>query len=252
MMNKLFVFIWMPWLLFDLGEVQPCRSSHLNGTLSGFHCPCRNNIIAEISMTERWQCFLLCMRHLDCILMEHNEDGKVCKLSKGLCYEAEGRGDVVLTALGPPRLGCVEWRRKSDTLPQNLVWVSEVGSMGKDKVLGRLLIGDLLLPGFSTGAISVTSTYNSKRYSNSVTEFLWVSPGCPILWVPLSGIPGADLPTGALVGGHLDDGTHLYVAKAWVANAVFRLGYYNPVTGLGYFWYYRTRTTSQVSLLMLL
>ena len=109
MMNKLFVFIWMPWLLFDLGEVQPCRSSHLNGTLSGFHCPCRNNIIAEISMTERWQCFLLCMRHLDCILMEHNEDGKVCKLAKGLCYEAEGRGDVVLTALGPPRLGCVEW-----------------------------------------------------------------------------------------------------------------------------------------------
>ena len=255
MKNLLFLslFIWMSWTPIR-SEVLSCRSSHLSGTLNGYHCTNDNDTIMDIAVTEQRQCLLLCMRHVDCMVLEFSEGQKQCRLANELCYEAEERADIKMTALGPPRLGCIEWRSNSETLPLNLlVRVNEVGGSGHDKVLGRLLNGGLLLPGFSSAtAGAITSTYNSQACSSETGEFLVVSPGCPILWVPWSGTPGADLPTGALVGGHLDDATHLYVAKAWVADQAFRLGYYNPVTGLGYFWYYQTRATSQVSLLVLL
>ena len=190
------LFIWMSCVLRALGEVQPCRSSHLNGTLAGYHCPSHSDTIADIHGAERRQCFLFCMKQLDCVFLEYNEDKKQCRLAKGVCFEAEERGNVEMAALGPPRLGCIEWRKNDGTLPQNLlVLVNEFGDARLDKVFGRLSDGGFVLPGFGDQhPITVKSTHNGQVKSSTTGEFLLVSPGCPILWVPWRGTPGADLP----------------------------------------------------------
>ena len=246
------VSIWMSRVCLVLGEVLPCRSSHLNGTLCGYHCPNDEDLILDIPGTEQWQCYLLCTRHADCVLMEHIEDEKQCRLAKGMCHEAEERGNVKMRALGPPRLGCVEWRPSGTTWQPNLIKVNEVGAVRNDYALGRFLFDGYLLPAFSGYHTAFISTVHSSLRSSTIGEYLFVNPSCPILWVTWNGTSGAFLPKGALVGGHLADGSDLYIAKAWVGNTVFRLGYYNPVTGRGYFWFIVAYETSQVSLLVLL
>ena len=248
----LVLFIWVSRVRLVLGKVLSCRSSHLNGTLGGYHCPNDDDLISNIAGTERWQYSLLCMRHPDCVRMEHIEAENQCRLAKGLCYEAEDRRNVKMRALGPPRLGCVEWRPSGTTWQPNLIKVNEVGAAGNDYALDRFLIDGYLLPVFSGYHTFFKSTTHSLLRSSTIGEYIFVNPGCPILWVPWNGTSGVDLPKGALVGGHLAEGSDVYIAKAWVANTFSRLGYYNPVTGRGYFWSVVIYETSQVSLLALL
>ena len=245
-------FIVMSCALLTLGKSRACRSSHVNRALAGYHCPGENNLIKNVSNVDQPQCFYLCMQHNSCILIAYDADERQCKLSSEVCQEAAEHGHFALTALGPPRSSCMEWQKTGASWPPSVVVVNEVGEVGNNFAVGRFEDGGLLLPAWCDGGGDCKSTHETVYYTSTSGEYLLVTPGCPILWVPWSGTPGEDLPTGALVGGHLSDGTKLYVAKAWVGNTVFRLGYYNPVTALGHFWYTYDRPTSHVSLLILI
>ena len=246
----LFVFIYV-CLLLGLGEVLVCRSLYLNGILSGYHCPSGNNMVANITRIERSKCFFLCMQTAKCMVMAYNKNDKQCELFNNVCVEVEEHDYFALTALGPPRLHSIEWGPYENCL-SNLVLVNQIVFPRRDYAVGRLEEGGMVLPGLCeiTGSDRCKYSHNSQQVSETTySEYLYVSPGSPILWVPWSSTSGADLPTGAIMGGHLDDGTDLYVAKMLVGNSML-LGYHNPKTGSSHT--FLIQPVSQVSLLVLL
>ena len=84
---------------------------------------------------------------------------------------------------------------------------------------------------------------------NQNIEILTKDAACPLPWMPYTA--GEPLPSGAVAGGHLADGSALYVMKIADNNYMF-FGYYNPKESLAYYEHSGARTTTSMEMLILL
>ena len=72
---------------------------------------------------------------------------------------------------------------------------------------------------------------------------------CAIPWMAYTA--GQTLPAGAVIGGHLADGSHTYIAKMTIGNSE-SFGYYNPNNKMGYYEFHGTHTTTSMDILVLI
>ena len=73
--------------------------------------------------------------------------------------------------------------------------------------------------------------------------------GCPLFWVPYTG--GDPLPSGAVVGGYLTDGTATYVARTYFLSDVPN-GYHNTETEKIYYASEGAKISSTMEILVLI
>ena len=89
--------------------------------------------------------------------------------------------------------------------------------------------GDLLVMNWSPveGVARGVDT-NRQAVEASMWEHMVVDPACSYMWVGFRA--GDPIPGGAVIGGHLTDGTPLYVVVTLGAIGRRPIGYYNPLT----------------------
>ena len=92
---------------------------------------------------------------------------------------------------------------------------------------------------------------NSVRCT-TVFEVLLVSEVCSLRWVYHDASRGKPLPTGAVAGGHLADGTPLYVAVIYATANLHVIGYYNHAIGMGTCNYQGVTNAQEMELLVAL
>ena len=110
--------------------------------------------------------------------------------------------------------------------------------------VGRARIGKNKIPG--KGLSTRTTMYYSwegreRGLPDSECEFLTLSPECSISWVPHDSTSGNPLPTGAVIGGNLNN-VPVYFARKYAVHLPgdamkYSSGYYDDETGLGHFPY---------------
>ena len=123
---------------------------------------------------------------------------------------------------------CLRWLPFLDALPSGgVVFLRTV--TGKIKqLLARGSIGQAVIRGkLLAGRLELISVYNGGNpWITDNIEYLDIHPACFGVWTYYDSRSGLGLPSGAVQGGWLTDGTPLYVAQ--VSGS---FGYYNPVSG---------------------
>ena len=81
-------------------------------------------------------------------------------------------------------------------------------------------------------------------------ELLLKDATCPLPWMPYTA--GEPLPLGAVAGGHLADGSAIYVAKIISGGWLVVFGYYNPESAIAYYESFGVHTATSMDILVLL
>ena len=212
-----------------------CRRIHIDREITGYRCqPHGNSTIKQLD-NMRWdQCKLYCLHNNNCTLVTYDAAFMECILHANMCSNImQANSDVHTTILGTTPIKCLEWRQFDTPWPANLVFVNEIGSSGLNYAVGRLTSGSRTLPARYNPQTYFITTDGVEKVTNGTAEYLIIDPHCQYQWVTWTSTSGNDLPAGAVVGGHLENGMPLYVAKAWlnISDGIWMISYYNPETG---------------------
>ena len=242
-------------LVVSQDPVHACRKSYLQQARQGYMCLSSNDIFYNASTTAYPQCLWHCVRRTNCLMLMYNTQHHYCLLANDSCKEAELDDSVIMTYLGPLSNDsdngghvCIQWKRNEGDWPQNLVVINDI-KKADDYAVARVSVGDFLLPGAYRNG-NTKSAMDGIRQSSYAGEYLLVHPACLVMWVSWDSTSGSHLPTGAIVGGHLANGSPLYIAKGWAKLDTMKIGYYNPVTSRGHFWAFAEYQLTVMSLLV--
>ena len=217
--------------------IAACELKHSNNTLYGLQCV--TSVPTEIWQTAQPQCVWRCLRAEACRYINHNSATGQCELGFSQCESLQPAAGVIVNVFGPPRHDCLRWG--SD---QKAGWVPIQERNGHIYV-GRTTSNDLLIIGsFFVGGGELCTNREGERMcfvaENQNIEILTKDTACPLPWMPYTA--GEPLPSGAVAGGHLADGSALYVMK--IAD--------NPKESLAYYEHSGARTTTSMEMLILL
>ena len=130
--------------------------------------------------------------------------------------------------------GCVQWVATHDWNYPRIVKVNQ--DIGEDYPVGvaRLTSDGFILPAKwpNNNANVYTIKFRSVAYS-STFEVLTINDTRSLRWVYFDASSSDPLPSGAIQGGQLSDGTHLYVAVTYARVDRHVVGYYNHATRMG-------------------
>ena len=137
--------------------------------------------------------------------------------------------------------------------PDNLVVVNQNLRFGSHYAVGRLITESQTIPArYVLRRNAFITTYAEQNVDTGTREILIVDPHCPHQWVTWNSTTGDDLPVGAVVGVHLENGVLLYVARAWLTVGLWIIGYYNPETEQAHFWFSKAIETTTMDILVML
>ena len=192
-------------------SVPACALRYTNKPIIGLRCA--TTITTAVVQAAHPQCVWRCLRAHSCRYINHDSVTDQCDVGLGQCESLQRATGAMVQAFGPPRRGCLRWGSK-----QEPGWVPVVGKNG-DNYVARTVSGDVSL-------IGTYDTYSSAFWANNAgmavgpvkqtdqdIEFLTKDPACPLPW--MSYTAGEPLPSGAVIGGRLVDGSATYVAKVY-------------------------------------
>ena len=211
-----------------------CRNLHIHRDIIGYRCLPHDNSTLEQLDNMRWdRSQWHCLHNNNCTLVTYNAALMECILYADMCSNLiQANSHIRTTILSPTPIKCIEWRQFDAPWPENLVVVNEKGDSGANFAVGRLTSGSRTLPAKYNPQTSFITTDGVEKVTTGKAEYLIIDPHCPYQWVTWMDTSGNDLPAGAIVGGHLENGTPLYVVKGWLNKygGVWVIGYYNAQT----------------------
>ena len=221
-----------------------CELKHANKPLYGQQCVTSEP--TEIWQAAHPQCVWRCLRAGACRYINHNSVTGQCELGFSQCQSLQPAAGVIVNVFGPPRQDCLRWG--SDQGPG---WVP-IQERDGDLYVARTIINDSWFTGnFFVGSKELWANGEGVRIGpvtgNKNIEVLTKNVICILHW--LSYAAGEPLPYGAVTGGHLSDGSAVYVMKVIDNNYPF-FGYYNPKSALAYYEYGGARTTALMKILI--
>ena len=147
---------------------------------------------------------------------------------------------------GSPRLGCLRWGSNQE--PGSVTVRVAAGNVARIVSGDTVLIGNFYprsgqfwsnMEGVSVGPI---------REVDQDIELLIKDATCPFPW--MSYTAGEPHPSGAVAGGHLDDGSATCVARV-IHGGYAVIAYYSPKSSLAYYESGGTHTTTSMDILVL-
>ena len=217
-----------------------CRQRSAQPSLVGQRCITDTEVyINKTGVQDQHHCMLLCMRHPTCQVINFNIAFRYCELGQGHCVTLEREDYFVTTHMS--RNPCLKWVSNLDNdVYKNISFQRNIGSPVFLEVV-RARTGQNKIPGKSPSShryMYYTWEGGEKALPKSECEYLTLSSECTISWVPHDSTSGSPLPTGAVIGGVLND-TPLYVARKTAVHLPgtplhYSIGYYNNVDGLGH------------------
>ena len=245
--------IFIPWCLITL--TNSCRLTYVNKPSIDYKCV--SNTLSDLEIwhsTGLPQCQWRCLTIKQCHFLNYNASSGQCELGFRHCVSLWPALGVWGNAYGSTRNACLQWR--SDQ-PTGLMPVGK--SDGGGAYVARVVIGQALVIGkfmVNGGRMYANNENTAVDLLYDVTlghELLMVDPICPLSWMQYT--PYTEIPSWAVLGGHMADGSPTYVVKVHhVHHGKSNLvpGYYSPKTGLAYFDFIGPKTSTDMMILIVL
>ena len=237
------VLISIPMYLYSI-LVTACDPRHTNRPLYGLRCV--STVTANMRQAAHPQCVWRCLRMKTCHYINHNSDTGECELGLGQCESLQSAAGFAVSVFGSPRLGCLRWGSNQE--PGSVTVRVAAGNVARIVSVDTVLIGNSYprsgqfwsnMEGVSVGPI---------REVDQDIELLIKDATCPFPW--MSYTAGEPHPSGAVAGGHLDDGSATYVARV-IHGGYAVIAYYSPKSSLAYYESGGTHTTTSMDILVL-
>ena len=242
------IFAWI--FLVDWQLSNSCQTKYTNNLISEYRCAPDGNGDAGIWKTNLFRCVWKCLSMSTCHYINHNQTADLCILGLGVCEILEPAPRFIIQAFGPSRDVCLSWGS-----PDEPGRVPVQMHDGHETVyVARVLRSNALIPGkyVTTGKAFWCSIEGEKTGPINLDDVsvLTADPACTLPLMPYTS--GAPIPPGAVVGGHLADGTTLYVVYVDDGTNRPAYGYYNPSSEIAHYEMHGSRTITTMRLLILL
>ena len=230
--------------------IHTCDTKHISNLIAEYRCAPRSTSDSDIWKTNLPRCVWKCLSVSACLYINHNQTGDQCILGFGACKRLEPAPGFLIQAFGPARDACLSWGS-----PDEPGRVPVQMHDGHETVyVARVLRSNALIPGkYATSGNGfwcsiegdATGPINLEDVSVLTTD-----PACTLPLMPYTS--GAPIPPGAVIGGHLADGTNLYVMYVEDGSKQPAYGYYNPSSRVAHWEMHGSQTTTTMLLLILL
>ena len=219
-------------ICFFVVRVEACRERASKGEILGYRCPETGSTFTNTPASSTEECTMKCIYSPDCVVANYNEAGDYCILFSNICVMAQYDAEFIMMPLPDyyiPHQECLLWTPFTGSWPTGRVVVLRDrdapqllarGNIGTATVIGKMYKNSLnLWTAYEGQGMTVTDSI----------EYFEIHPTCFGRWVNFESGMGGELPSGAVKGGALTDGTPLYVAKArHSSDDHASLGYYHP------------------------
>ena len=231
--------------------INSCPKWHVNDEVFEYLCVAQyNDENKDFGSPSLPQCVVKCLAMSTCRYINYNDATGQCFLGLGACQILEPAPGFVVKAFGPARDACFSWG--SSDAPGRLPVQMYAESF---KVyVSRSRRSNALIPGIYYTAARVFFASNEGEYVGPINpekiDILTANSACTLSWIPYTS--GAAIPPGVVIGGHLANGTNLYVV--YVDDSTHRpaYGYYNPNSKVAHYEIDGTRTARAMHLLIVL
>ena len=227
-----------------------CETEYTKESMHGLQCTTNGNI--SVWQNDRSNCVHRCMMTGTCYFIHHNLATDQCEMGLDRCEYLQPAAGVMVNGFGPPRHVCVNWvsSKGSGKLPIKI--------KGREFYAARIRSGGVVLIGtfYTRGQRRFYANREGLQIgpvleTDQDIEILTVDATCPLPW--MSYTSGEPLPSGAVTGGSLADGSETYVVKVNHNNNEFVVfGYYNPNSALAYYEGYGVHTTTSMEIMVML
>ena len=197
------------------------------------------------------QCEWHCLKMKQCRYLNYNGSSGQCELGFGQCVYLLPALGVSVNVYGPARNACLHWGSGQQT--------GLISVIGGGAYIARLVIEQALVLGRFRANKGMIYGNDQGRWVNVAYdetlghELLMADPACTLSWVQYT--PHTEIPSGAVIGGHLAAGSPTFVAQAHYTrdgNNYVVPGYYDPNTELAYFLAWGPQTSTDMMILILL
>ena len=216
-----------------MAPASSCESSYLPDRLMGFGCAWENQ--ANFTGVAEHECVLRCMLGKSCAAVNYDVQERVCMRMEVPCLVLETHQSTHYQIFAPqPVDGCVQWIATSDWNYPRLVKYNNYLYGYNLHGVARLRSAGEVLPGrWHNNSQKAYTVQNNTKLIKSVFEVLVVKESCSLRWVYYDTSSDNPIPPKAIRGGHLVDGTSLFVAMTYLTDTRNVVGYYNHVIRMG-------------------
>ena len=223
-------------------------TKYTHRAMNGYYCA--SIYIHNYTSIEHQPCVAHCITDPDCWVLAYNARGKYCLLGTQPCANAVADNDFrMMTFRKHENVQCIQWVwSDGSSYPARTV----ERLRPRYEALARRPMGQEIYIG--RGSVEKVKIYlarNGKAVNYPDFYLLVVSDFCSVAWVSYT--VGNPLPRGAVEGGYLSSLGVTYCMRVWVAygqGLTQALGYYAPVTGLGYYVWLGSKTATQMEILV--
>ena len=213
--------------------VLSCQTLHLRNRLMGLGCSWDNQV--NFTGVAEHECVLCCVSDKSCTAVNYDVQEKVCTGIEVPCPVLQIYQHIHYQILAaPPVDGCVQWVSTSDwSYPRMVKYNSDPNGNDLHAIARLTRAGEVPPARWSKAKNRAYTVQNNTKFVSSVFEVLVVKESCSVRWVNYDAPNGNPLPPGVILGGHLADGTELYVAISCLSANWQVAGYYNHDTRIG-------------------
>ena len=179
------------------------------------------------------ECILRCFVDKLCRAVNYDVQENVCMRIEEPCPVVGVQQHVHYQILAEdPEGGCVQWVATNDwNYPRMVKYNRQINGVAWQGVVRLTNAGETLPGRWNLGDTDAISIQNNTKLATGTFDVLVVNEVCSLVWVYYDAASGKPMPPGAILGGHLADGTPLYVAAVNLSKRrSFLVGYYNHVT----------------------
>ena len=225
--------------------VTACSPRRTNRPLHDLRCV--STAAADMRQEALPQCVWRCLQMKDCLYINNNSVIGECELGHGQCESLQPAAGVLASLFGPLFDNCIRWG--SSHKPGWVTVRVAIRDVARIVRADSVLIGNFYFRRGQVWANKKGVSIGPINEADQDIELLMKDATCPLPWIPYTA--GEPLPFGAVAGGHLADGSAIYVAKM-IHNSYAVFGYYNPTSSLAFYETNGIHTTTSMDILMLI
>ena len=238
--------MWIFKVSFALQLVPTIGVQYTHRPTNGYYCA--SAYTTNYTEIGHQPCVAHCITNPHCWVLAYNSREKYCLLGTQPCAKAVA-DDVfrMMTFRKHEYVSCIQWVWSDGSSHQNRT--AEQVHPYYQAVARRPIDGEIYIGRSNPGLGKIFLARNGVALNYRDYYLLVVSDSRSVAWVPYTA--GNPLPRGAVEGGYLNSLGTTYCMRVWnMRESTYLYGYYAQSSGMGYYAYWGSKTTTQMDVLV--